>query len=110
VSQGRIPLDFATRLTKRQEMRRVIIRGLKMCEVFKQEFEDRFGMGLHEVYGTEIRSLLDAGLLAEDDDRVYLTREGQLYSTNVFEHFYTEEDLTPAAPGEVRFGISELVA
>jgi hypothetical protein len=32
-----------------------------------------------------------------------------MFSTNVYELFYTTEDLSPAGDGEVRFGISELV-
>jgi oxygen-independent coproporphyrinogen-3 oxidase len=109
VSAGAIPLDFATRLTKQQEMRRVLIRGLKMCEVYKQEFLDRFGVAIRDVYGHEMDALIADGLLAEDDERFFMTRAGQLYSTNIFERFYTQEDLAPASPGEVRFGISELV-
>jgi oxygen-independent coproporphyrinogen III oxidase len=109
VDQGRIPLDFATRLTRRQEMRRVMIRGLKMCEVFKGDFMDRFGVEMRTVYGDALDDLVEKGLLIEDEERFALTRQGQLLSTNVFEYFYAEEDLSPPEPGEVRFGISELV-
>ncbi|MDX6601688.1 MAG: hypothetical protein QOF13_890 [Solirubrobacterales bacterium] len=109
VAEGRIPLDFATRLTRQQEMRRVMIRGLKMCEVYKEEFETRFGLGMDQVYGDELGELVDAGLLRNEEDRISLTRQGQLYSTNVFERFYVEEDLSQPSSDEVRFGISELI-
>ncbi|GLY30464.1 radical SAM family heme chaperone HemW [Kineosporia sp. NBRC 101731] len=109
IDQGRIPLDFATYLTKKQEMRRVVIRGLKMCEVSRTDFIDRFGVDIDSVFGTEMAECFDEGLLENIEDLIVLTRKGQLHSTNVYEKFYAEDDLTPPAPGEVRFGISELV-
>ncbi|MER8102545.1 coproporphyrinogen-III oxidase family protein [Kitasatospora sp. NPDC094016] len=110
VGSGQIPLDFATYLTKEQEMRRVMIRGLKMCEVNRPDFRDRFGVTMEAVFGAEIEQLVDKGWLEERGTDVYaLTRLGQLLSTNVYELFYAPEDLSPAEGDEVRFGISELV-
>ncbi|MEV7359678.1 MULTISPECIES: coproporphyrinogen-III oxidase family protein [unclassified Kitasatospora] len=110
VGSGQIPLDFATYLTKEQEMRRVMIRGLKMCEVNRPDFHDRFGVTMEAVFGAEIEQLVDKGWLEERGTDVYaLTRLGQLLSTNVYELFYAPEDLSPAEGDEVRFGISELV-
>ncbi|MCK8678883.1 coproporphyrinogen-III oxidase family protein [Streptomyces lichenis] len=110
VNEGKIPLDFATYLTKDQEMRRVMIRGLKMCEIYRQDFTDRFGVTMEDVFGDELEQLLDKGWLEKRGDDVYsLTRAGQLLSTNVYEMFYAPEDLSPAEADEVRFGISELV-
>lgn len=110
VGEGRIPLDFATRLTKEQEMRRVMIRGLKMCTVHRADFRDRFGVEMETMFGDEITELLGKELLERDGDTYTLTREGQILSTNVYERFYTTEDLSPPTPGEVKFGISELYA
>jgi oxygen-independent coproporphyrinogen III oxidase len=109
VGQGRIPMDFATHLTKNQEMRRVVIRGLKMCTVSRSGFEARFGVDIDLVFGAELMELFAEELLAEDGDEIVLTRKGQIFSTNVYERFYTDEDLSPAGPGQVKFGISELV-
>ncbi|MBO4160120.1 MULTISPECIES: coproporphyrinogen-III oxidase family protein [Micromonospora] len=109
VDEGRIPIDFATVLTKEQEMRRVMIRGLKMCEVSQTEFLQRFGVPMESVFGSELQELVDKDWLRLEGDRYELTRAGQLYSTNVYEMFYTREDLSPADGDEVRFGISELM-
>ena len=108
IEEGRIPIDFGTRISKQQEMRRVMIRGLKMCEISRSSFLDRFGVEMEAVFGTELRELVEQGLLAQQDDLYVLTREGQVLSTNVYERFYAEEDLAPPKPGEVQFGISEL--
>lgn len=110
VGEGRIPMDFATVLTKEQEMRRVVIRGLKMCEVSRGDFRARFGVDIDLVFGVELAGLTREGMLVDVGDDIVLTRQGQLHSTNVYERFYTAEDLSPPAPGEVQFGISQLVS
>jgi oxygen-independent coproporphyrinogen-3 oxidase len=102
-------MDFGTRMTKAQEMRRVMIRGLKMCEVSKAEFVERFGVAMHSVFAEEIASLIAAGLLTDEDDRIALTDKGRIYGTNVYERFYTVDDLRPPASGEIQYGISHLL-
>ena len=103
-------LDFATHMTKRQEMLRIMIRGLKVCEVHKKEhFFDRFGVEMETVFAEEIKSLVEQGLITNDSNKIALTKEGQVYSSNVFEKFYTEDDLREPEEGEVQFGISDLV-
>lgn len=109
IEEGRIPLDFATYLTKDQEMRRVVIRGLKMCSVSRSGFKQRFGIDIDMMFGTQLAELTEQGYLVDEGDDIVLTRKGQIHSTNVYERFYTDDDLSPAKPGEVRFGISELV-
>ena len=102
-------IDFATYLTRPQEMRRVMIRGLKMCEVEKAEFYERFGVEMESIFRTEIEALVDKGLLTNEADRVALTRHGRTYGTNVYEQFYTRDDLSPPTSGEIQFGISQLI-
>lgn len=109
IEAGRPVLDFSTYLTKEQEMRRVMIRGLKVGTVFKSDFKARFGIGVDLVFGGMINALADEGYLTERDDEILLTRKGQLYSNAVWERFYAEEDLAPPKGDEVKFGISELV-
>lgn len=106
---GEPVMDFAIRINKEQEMRRVMIRGLKMCEVSKKDFYDRFGVSMEQVFPLEITKLTDSGMMVDEPDRVALTLKGRIYGTNVYEVFYTEDDLRPPSPGEVQFGISTLV-
>jgi oxygen-independent coproporphyrinogen-3 oxidase len=110
IAERRSPMDFAAYLTKPQEMRRVMIRGLKMCEVGKVDFLERFGVEMEVVFKREIDSLVEDGLLLNLPDRVALTPKGRIFGTNVYERFYTEEDLRAPATGEIQFGISHLVA
>lgn len=109
IGEGRPVLDFSTYLTKEQEMRRVMIRGLKVGTVYKSDFKARFGVSLRKVYGETVDALIADGDLVENGDEIALTRKGQLYSNAVWERFYAEEDLAPPKQDEVKFGISELV-
>lgn len=109
IAENRPVLDFSTYLTKEQEMRRVMIRGLKVGSVYKGDFKARFGVDLRKVYGATIDGLIADGHLEEGPDEIFLTRKGQLYSNAVWECFYAEEDLAPPKGDEVKFGISELV-
>lgn len=109
VDAGEPVMDLVAYMSKAQEMRRVMIRGLKACEVSKHEFLQRFGVEMESVFGETIGTLVADGLLANEESRVCLTRKGRTFGTNVYEYFYTQEDKQPAAQNEVQFGISHLV-
>lgn len=109
VEAGELPIDVGRFLTKSEEMRRVLIRGLKACEVSKDEFQSRFGVDMELVFGEQIRSLVQQGLIADKPDRVALTRRGRAFGPNVFEEFFVPDDLQPARSDEIRIGISALV-
>lgn len=109
IEAGEYVMDFAANLTREEEMRRVMIRGLKMCEVSKPAFKERFGVDMERVFGDELAGLVASGLVVSEPDRIYLTREGQVFATNAWEVFYTENDLRPPREDEVQFGISELI-
>ncbi len=104
---GKDVVDFSTRMTREQEMRRVMIRGLKLCRVAKQEFRDRFGVPMETVFADEIQGLVAMGWIEDKEDAVELTREGQVYDRSVYAAFYTEEDLRPPREGEVQYGLSD---
>lgn len=62
--------------------------GLRLTEgVSFDRFCTRFGRELYEVYGTQVRELIDVGLLAEDATGIRLTRRGIDVSNVVFEKF-----------------------
>ena len=109
INAGEPVLDFSTHLSKEQEIRRVMIRGLKVGNVIKNDFQTRFGVSMDSIFGDLLNELSAEGYLTDDGNEVRMTRKGQLYSNAVWERFYVEEDLAPAKPDEVKFGLSELV-
>ena len=109
VANNESALDFSVKMTKRQEMLRVIIRGLKVCVVKKDYFMERFGVPLNVIFNNEIEYLVGKGWLKDLDDRIELTRKGQVYDRDVYSVFYTEDDMRPPKEGEIMFGLSEAV-
>lgn len=102
-------IDFGTRMTKRQEMHRVMIRGLKIGNVRSSEFFERFGVDMKTIFSDQIEDLVKDGFLLYDETGIHLTRKGLLYSNTVWERFYTKDDLRPPRENEIQYGISELV-
>lgn len=99
-------IDFSTKMTKRQEMLRVMIRGFKVCFIEKQYFYDRFGVSMEDVFPEEIGYLEKMGWISNLPDRIEMTRSGQVHDRNVYGVFYTEDDLRDPRDDEVMYGIS----
>jgi oxygen-independent coproporphyrinogen-3 oxidase len=109
VDEGKSTIEFGRRMSKQEEMRRVVIRGLKTTHVSKKQFTDRFGVELETMFPDEVTSLVDDGLLDSDEEAITLTRQGRALANNVFARFYVAEDNAPLAEGEVSIGRSALV-
>lgn len=106
VARGESPLDFSVTLTKKQEMLRVLIRGLKVCVVSKAHFVERFGVSMDLVFAEELDYLVRKGWIENGPDRIELTRSGQVNDRSVYAVFYTEDDLRAPREDEVMFGLS----
>jgi oxygen-independent coproporphyrinogen-3 oxidase len=106
ISDGRLPVDLGCVMTKQQEMRRFMIRGLKACTVSKSDFESRFGVEMRWAFGSELTRLAADGAITENDESISLTLDGRAFAPNVYKAFYTEADLSEAAAGEVTYGVT----
>lgn len=75
-------------ITETDALAEFMFLGLRLTEgVSFERFRTRFGRELYEVYGTQVRELVEAGLLAEDATGIRLTRRGIDVSNVVFEKF-----------------------
>lgn len=74
-------------LSVREQMEEFMFLGLRLMEgIHREDFYSVFGVELEEVYGVQIASLKEAGLLREDRT-VRLTKRGIDLSNYVFEKF-----------------------
>jgi oxygen-independent coproporphyrinogen-3 oxidase len=79
-------------VTPQEAMEEMMIMGLRIQEgVSKQGFFNHFGVSLHEVYGEDIRKLLDQELLQMDQDRYFLTKKGIFLGNEVFAQFLQDK-------------------
>lgn len=75
-------------ITETDALAEFMFLGLRLTEgVSFDRFRARFGRELYEIYGTQVRELVEAGLLAEDAKGIRLTRRGIDVSNVVFEKF-----------------------
>jgi len=74
------------------EMAETMILGLRLVQegVGLADFRERFGRELMDVYGGEVREMVQAGLLEVDGQRVRLTARGRLLGNEVFQRFLPE--------------------
>lgn len=75
-------------ITETDALAEFMFLGLRLTEgVSFDRFRARFGRELYEIYGTQVRELVEAGLLVEDAKGIRLTRRGIDVSNVVFEKF-----------------------
>ncbi len=75
-------------ITETDALAEFMFLGLRLTEgVSFERFRTHFGRELYEIYGTQVRELIDVGLLAEDATGIRLTRRGIDVSNVVFEKF-----------------------
>jgi oxygen-independent coproporphyrinogen III oxidase len=73
---------------RNQRMDETMMLGLRLVEgVSHEAFARRFGVGLADVYGTEIAELVEDGLLQVDERGIRLTPRGRLLGNRVFAAF-----------------------
>ena len=107
VESGLNPMNVCTQMSVRQEMLRVIIRGFKACYINKQEFFNRFGVDMENIFRSELEYLLNKGWVRETDDNFELTRNGQVFDRDVYTVFYTKDDMQkPKKNNQVWLGLS----
>lgn len=62
---------------RKDEMEEMMFLGLRTIKgVSKQDFKNRFGVSMDNVYGTVIAKYMERGLLGEEEDRLFLTDRG----------------------------------
>jgi oxygen-independent coproporphyrinogen-3 oxidase len=77
------------RQTLADDMSDYMLNNLRLVEagVGEADFRSRFGRGLLEVYGAEVRDLIRLGLLEHTEGRYRLTPRGRLLGNQVFLKF-----------------------
>ena len=88
VKAGQDPAVERSEIDRLTEMSETMIMGLRLDRgVSFEAFEERFGLSLVEVYGAQIRQLIEMGLLDANGSSLHLTARGRLLGNEVFERF-----------------------
>lgn len=97
-SQGKLPVALGKRISRKEQMSRFMVLGMKYLSVEKSKFREIFGEELDNVFGNTLRKLEDWGLIVNNADRVTVTERGKVYIANISKAFYTEENKMQPQP------------
>ena len=75
-------------LTLEEQMKETMLLGLRMNRgVSKEDFQDRFGVSMEQVFSGELKELKTSGLLESCEERIFLTSKGRDLANQVFVRF-----------------------
>lgn len=90
--QGKSPILYQQELTQKQTVEEEMMLGMRtMAGVDRNQFAQKFGVGLEDLYGGIISSLQSEGLVQWRGDRLSLTRKGKFLGNEVFRAFLMDE-------------------
>ncbi|MBO0471378.1 oxygen-independent coproporphyrinogen III oxidase [Enterococcus sp. DIV0242_7C1] len=89
---GQLPVVESEKLTIDNQMEEQLFLGLRKKKgVSKQQFEDKFGIPIEQVYGEVILTLVKRGLLTDRAGYLQLTEQGLFVGNDVFEEFLIDK-------------------
>jgi oxygen-independent coproporphyrinogen-3 oxidase len=87
---GASPLQQSEALSPEDRARETAMLNLRRAEgIHRPTFHEQTGFALDELAGAAVRTNVAAGLLADDGERVSLTREGKFLADGVIQDFLT---------------------
>ena len=93
VFQGRAMCHVEEKVTEKAHIEEFCFLALRTAAgISVRRFAAVFGRDVHELYGEQIRRLVEKGLLLEDRERLYLSHLGMKYGNQVFGEFLLEDE------------------
>ncbi|WP_427339524.1 radical SAM family heme chaperone HemW [Caloranaerobacter sp. DY30410] len=85
LSEDKLPIEESEKIDIEMEMAEFMILGLRLIKgVKKLDFKKRFGLNVDDIYGRQLRSLEDKGLIENKEEYIKLTKRGIDLSNLVF--------------------------
>lgn len=91
VKEGKIPVNFGEKLTKKEQENRKFIFGLK-TKIDKELVKNEFGEIPVDIKG-KIDKYKNVGLIEEEEKSIKLTQKGALFADEICIKFYSDEVL-----------------
>ncbi|MGM9580336.1 MAG: radical SAM family heme chaperone HemW [Anaerovibrio sp.] len=93
VFQGNAMCHVEEKVTEKAHMEEFCFLALRTAAgISVRRFAAVFGRDVHELYGEQIRRLVEKGLLMVDRERIYLSPLGMKYGNQVFGEFLLSDD------------------
>ena len=88
VNQGRLPVYRALTPTEDERLIRELVLQLKLGQVSRAYFQNKFGMDITQRFTGPLQTLKDWGFLSVEGDRVQLDRAGLLQVDRLLQEFF----------------------
>ena len=88
VTAGEFPINSTHEVTATESMEEEMFLGLrKVAGVNKNQFAEKFGVSLEEVYGQVLSKYMENGSIHNNEDAVALTKRGRFIGNEIFQSF-----------------------
>jgi oxygen-independent coproporphyrinogen-3 oxidase len=92
VRKGWLPISFAGKYSKRQQIEREIVFMLRLPEgVNRSDFNFEFGTDIARLFSGPLQKLRKAGMIKDDGGTYRLSKKGLLFCAEVFKEFYSQD-------------------
>jgi oxygen-independent coproporphyrinogen-3 oxidase len=92
IDKGRLPISFAGKYSKRQQIEREIVTMLKSSTgVNKSDFNSHFAIDIDRLFRERLQKLKKLGMIKDDGETYRLSKKGLLFSVEVFKQFYPQD-------------------
>ena len=88
INEGDFAIDFMEVTSPSTAISETMMLGMRLAEgISKSEFRGRFNASIDDLFGAEIKYLMDAKLIETQGESIVLTRRGKMLGNSVFEQF-----------------------
>ena len=89
--EGKLPIYRALTPTTEERMIRELILQMKLGQVHRDYFQDKFGVDIRERFADPVQKLRDEGFLEQDPEDLRLNRDGLLQVDRLLHEFFLPE-------------------
>lgn len=90
VKSNSIPYMKGSYVSRKERMARYMVIGMGCLKVSKEEFRERFGVGIKDIYGEIIEKLKKWSLIEESASMISLTEKGMGYVASISKLFFID--------------------
>jgi coproporphyrinogen III oxidase-like Fe-S oxidoreductase len=92
INKGSLPISFAGKYSKRQQIEREIVFMLRSQDgVNKRDFNTGFGIDMDTLFSEPLQKLRKSGMIEDDGGTYRLSKKGLLFCAEVFKEFYSQD-------------------
>jgi oxygen-independent coproporphyrinogen-3 oxidase len=90
VNKGQLPISFAGKYSKRQQVERAAVLMLRSSRgVARADFRTAFGIDFEKQFGEPLQKLKGTGMITDDGETLRLSRKGVVFAAEAFKQLYS---------------------